>query len=486
MGRDGCPGASTPTPTASPAPSAPADPRPNVVILLLDDARADGLDQMPVLQAAIAAAGLRFTSAFVPNSVCTPSRASLLTGQYALRHGTRAVNGPLGGAASFRRSGADQRTLAVRLRAAGYATGLFGKYLNDYSGSEASAGPDGRYYVPPGWSRWRGMTSVEHFGGVLGQPYALVDEHGGVTRHAAADDADSAVAVLGSELRAYIDDAATAGQPFFVVWSVPAPHVEVPDFLPVPAVRHLGVFADLPVARPPNWNETDVADKPRWIQTQPDDSGYIALTDLMRQRAYESLLAVDDELGLLLTHLAARGLERNTLLIVTSDNGVAWGEHRLFVQSKQCPYDICLRVPLLVLGAPAGASTVAAPVLNIDIAPTLLELAGLAPPADLDGRSFASRLAGGAPPARDDFLIEHWRSGRDAGGVVRASRSPPDYAGVRDVAGALTYVEHETGEVELYDLTVDPWQLQNVAGHPAYSDTEARLARRLDDLLAGF
>jgi arylsulfatase A-like enzyme len=555
--------------------------RPNVLLVNLDDARADGIDRMPALDR-LAAAGTRFTQSFTADALCAPSRASLFTGLYALHHGTRTAAPPLGGAGVFRAGGADQQTLAVWLRGAGYETGLFGKYLNEYRGTEAGAGRDGAFYVPPGWSRWRAFVSPEHYGGAGGASYAIVDEHGSVTDYDAhATDAQYSTDVTAAALREFIADAAAHRRPFLAVWTPFAPHIETPMLFPVPAARHLGVFEALPPWRPPNWDEADVSDKPRWLQSAPRD--LFGVTDLTRQRAYEALLAVDEQLDRTLSLLADLGVERDTLVIVTSDNGVGWNEHRWAAQQKECPYEECLRVPLVIRYpgvARCAPAAVEAPALNIDIAPTVAELAGIAVPAPIDGRSLVPWLRGERPDGwRTDFLVEHWRPQRgdslgytgqvrdgdrlwllhgaprlptvfefdadgdaaadavavpigatpddsfaalarlasaelpelrvvarpefgrvdaidrapsttgvywwvevDRGRVLQPATPLPDYLGVRDVAGAATYVEYETGERELYDLTVDPYQLDNRAADPAYVETLARLAARLREL----
>ena len=184
--------------------------RPNIVIVSLDDTRADGIDRMPTL-ARIAAEGVTFTNSFAVNPLCAPSRASLLSGMHSRRHGVRALNGVIGGARPFRESGADRQTIATWLQAAGYMTGLFGKYINGYGlEGESRRGPDGGMYVPPGWSRWRGMTSPEHYGGVRGAPFTLVDEHGTTALYSdRRDDRHYSTDLLAAELRTFIADAAS-------------------------------------------------------------------------------------------------------------------------------------------------------------------------------------------------------------------------------------------------------------------------------------
>ena len=562
--------------------------RPNILIINLDDTRADGIDRMPTL-AQLASEGISFTNSFAGNPLCAPSRASLLTGLYGPHHGVRALGGVLGGAPAFRLAGSDRQTIATWLQAGGYMTGLFGKYINGYGvGNERTQGPGGTFYVPPGWTRWRGMTSPEHFGGVRGGTYTLIDEHGVPTAYDDhTTDRQYSTDLLAGELRAFIADAAGQGRPFMAVWTPYASHVDVPSFIPAPAARHFRFFQGLPPWRPVSFAEPDVSDKPRFIQgLSPGTLLNFAFTDAIRIGVYETLLSVDEQLRVLLDDLVQLGIDQNTVILITSDNGASWGEHRLFVQAKECPYEECVRVPMIVRDGRAGAATVYdAPVLTVDIAPTVAELAGVVPPIPTDGVSFASWIAG-SPPAqwRDNFLIEHWRSIRndgltytaqvidgdqvrilygdtrqqprpsvlfefDAGGAVTPGAvtvpigadadasfanlgavvsssvpytspihvpannaltivdSAPDHAGVyllverdqgaviphayvngdwfgvRDVTRALTYVEHESGEVELYDLNVDPAQLDNKATDPTYAATRQSLALRLADLL---
>jgi arylsulfatase A-like enzyme len=575
--RDGCRDAATATPAAPPHPT----PRPNIVIIELDDVRADGIDRMPTVLSRLVGQGVRFTNSFVPLSLCCPSRASLLSGLYALRHGARHVEGRIGGAPAFRAGGADRQTIAVWLRDQGYATGMFGKYLNVYH-TEHDAGPGGGFYIPPGWERWRVFVN-EHYGGRHGHPYELVDESGTITAYSRASDDDYSTTVLGRELRQFVRDAAAAGRPFFAMWTPYTAHIDLPSHLPVPTDRHLDAFAGLAPARPPNWNEADRSDKPRWVQAKRISPLGLGATDLARRRSYEALLSVDEEIARLLDELAALGVADRTVIVLTSDNGVSWGEHGLTWQMKECPYEQCLRVPLVVYDPRATGSlprTAAVPVLNLDVPATLADLAGVAVPVAIDGLSFRSALAGSRVWRRRDFLLEHWSRLRDAvlqlpaeppldgdrlrvaygpwpktvrsfefdadgratAGAIRvpiggtaaatlealaaalsaaipaaeashsgaslllADRSPEwfgvslldeidqadriavyldsgDFFGVRDVADHLTYVEHATGEVELYDLASDPWQLENRADDPRYAVARARLHDRLGELL---
>lgn len=562
-------------------------PRPNILVVNLDDTRADGVGLMPVLETRIAAAGQTFTNSFTPDPLCCPSRASLLTGLYALHHGTRTLTAPNGGAIRFRELGGDQKTIAVWLQGAGYRTGLFGKYLNAYSaGTEGGLGPNGGLYVPPGWDRWWAMVSGEAYGGVNGVTYRVSEEDGTLTVYDDhSSDAQYSTDLSARKMRDFVSAAVADGQPFFAYWTPVASHTD--GFAPpAPAARHHGLFADLPLWRPPSWGEADVTDKPRaYASLGVETTGY---TDLMRRSAYETLLAVDEQLGAFLDLVDGLGVGNDTVILFTSDNGVMWGEHRLFNQSKGCPYEECQRVPFVVryprLGTPGTVRT--EPVLNIDVAPTIANLAGVAPPTAVDGRSIVPLLVGTAPtPAwRADYLMESYRSDcRDAvtlsalpvdgdqlrlfygnpwgttarpsavfefdtngvatagtilvpvqstptqtatklgqtvattlpalrrvtsftagetivedvtagcygpiwweeldqTNVIRPKNTPPAYFGVRDVANGFTWVEYETGERELYDLNVDPHQMESRHADPAYAPLSAMLSARTAEL----
>ena len=418
------------TPTVSPT----ATLRPNILIVDLDDSRFDGIDRMPTVLNRIAGAGVSFSNSFVTNSVCCPSRASMLSGLYSRHHGTRAVAGDIGGADTFRVSGTDQQTMATWLHDAGYATGLFGKYLNDYSGSEAQLGPGGTFYIPPGWDRWHAFVSPEHYGGVNGATYKLVDETGAVQvfdDH--TTDAQYSTDVLATHLRDFIAGATQSGQPFFAVYTPYSSHADV--VLPAPAQRHENLFMDLAPWRPPSWNEADISDKPRWVSLVPADR--FGLTDAVRLDAYRSLMATDEQLAATMDLLAQQGVDQNTLIIFTSDNGTMWSEHGIPVQRKENPYEEAIRVPMIARYprlAGNAAITRHEPVLNIDIAPTVAEAAGVTPPVALDGQSFLPLLAGApASPGRPDFLLEHFRLTR--GDIVTYTGQPSDGDQVRVLYG---------------------------------------------------
>lgn len=414
--------------------NAEAQTRPNVVLVLTDDQRWDTLNVMPTVQSRLAARGVTFENAFVVNPICCPSRASTLTGRYSHSTGVYNNGGPYGGWPAFRtREGS---TIATWLRAGGYRTGFFGKYLNNYGGP----------FVPPGWARWVAFSppNVENY-------YSYRLNVDGTLVDYGTDPADYSTDVLAGEASSFIRSA--GAQPLFVLFAPFAPHGP-----PTPAPRHEGVFSSIPPWRPPGYNEPDVADKPSWVRSlaplAPEEE---AAGDDFRQGQLESLLAVDDAVGELLDALVDTGRLDETLFVFTSDNGYLWGEHRW--QTKVVPYDESIRVPLVVRydGVTPAAARSSRVVANIDLAPTFAAVGGVGAPG-AEGRSFLSLLANPSAPWRPDVLVENRQSA--------SAPQVPSYCVVRNATH--TYVQYATGEEEIYDAAADPGQLQNLARNPAF------------------
>jgi N-acetylglucosamine-6-sulfatase len=422
---------------------AAAPSRPNVVVVLLDDADADITETMPRLRTLFYERGVRFSSSIANTPLCGPSRAVLLAGQYA--HNTKVYynNGPEGGYAPWIAGGHDTDNLGPRLRRLGYRTGLFGKYMNDF--------PSGRpeTFVPPGWDDFRGVLSDRE-----AHNYKYTLNENGVL-HDYDRKTGYQTDLLGARLDSFIREAEkNDAQPFFALLAVSAPHVP-----PEPAERHLSAFPDDKAPRKASYDEKDLGDKPKALRDQAEpltpwwgreiDSTY----KLMRQ----SLLSVEDVAETLFKTLRETGELDNTYVILTSDNGWMRGEHRIPTE-KYAPYEESIRVPFVVVGpaVPAGR-TVDRVVGTVDLSPTLLELAGA--PKNLieasDGRSIAPLLGSSAAGVswRDGILIEHF-----GGGAPFRVRS---YSGVRTERDV--YIEYVTGEKEYYDLRADPYQMDNKA-----------------------
>jgi arylsulfatase A-like enzyme len=415
---------------------------PNVVVIVADDMRWDELHAMPNVGERLAAGGVVFTDAFVVNPLCCPSRASILTGNHSHTTGVYRQTLPFGRWDAFD----DSSTLATWLDDAGYDTALVGKYLDGYQRG-ALAG-----YVPPGWDRWVAFVHSAYF------DYELTVD-GEVVRYGDGP-ADYATTVLADEAVSFVE---RADGPLFLYFAPPAPHA--------PATPPPGAAGSVPAWEPPSsFGEADVSDKPAYVR-RLRPIGADRMDDFARIEADRLLTirAVDEAVGRILDALASTGRLDDTLVVFTSDNGVLLGEHRW--TKKEVPYEEAIRVPLVVRYDPLvdGPRAEAGLALNIDIAPTVADLAGVVAPS-MDGRSLRPLLAGEDTDWRTDLLIEH----------MEGSNRVPTYCAVR--TATTKYVVYATGEEELYALDEDPHELDNLAGDPARAGELVALRARLREL----
>lgn len=415
----------------------------NVVLLMLDDLRYDQVEVMPEVAARMEATGVTFTRAYQGTPLCAPMRASLLSGGFpAAETGVRTNDAPAGGVTAF----VDTDTLPVRLQAAGYATGLVGKYLNGYQDLGA--------YVPPGWTEWAAWRDADdwsHYHLVEGTSGATAAEGVGVAH-------DTYIAEFQGEWAARFIGA-HRDQPFFLDVGFIAPHEPH-----IPAAEDAGSYAEA-VYRGGAYQEADVSDKPAWIQALPLlTAEEEALTDLAHRERQETLLAVDRAISRIQAALEASGVAERTVVVLVSDNGVLWGEHRLF--DKGVPYQEAVHAPLLVWNP--GLRAFEAPALvdpGLDIAATIEVLAGLTPRSR--GIDLTPVLCGTGTTGRDHVLVQDWsRDGESWSGLVTAR---------------TTYVEWATGERELYDRDADPFEEVSLHDDPARAEEIADLAATLDD-----
>lgn len=435
---------------------------PNIVVILADDQDSGSLWAMPKLQRLLVRAGTSYENAYASLPQCCPSRATLLSGQYAHNHGVLDNDPPNGGYAAFDGSNA----LGGWLQTAGYRTGWVGKYLNGYG--NPGRGQDPRE-VPPGWTRWVAPvrhTEYQMFGYTLNRDGDL-RSYGNAARDYQTD-------VLAREAAAFVREGSDGSEPFFLTVSPLAPHQEGGPLddrpnaprNPRPAPRDRGRFSSEPLPRPPSFNELDASDKTAAVSEHKtlDRSATERLQTLYRSRL-ESLQAVDDLVARLHVALKRSGELEDTLIIYTSDQGFMLGEHRL--TGKNRLYEEAISVPLVIRGPgiPANRSS-AALVGNIDLAPTILDAAGAEPGLEQDGRSILPDPDSGAEPEPRPLLLEIYQGGRFAG--VRSER----YA----------YLDFGENGVELYDLGADPFQLHNRAGEASLAAVEARHARLLTGL----
>ena len=398
------------------------EPRPNIVLILTDDQRADSLWAMPNVRRRLAKKGTNFEKGFVSNSLCCPSRTSILTGQYSHSTGVYTNYLPHGGFKKFE----DDSTVATWLQNAGYRTGLIGKYLNGYKKPK---------YVPPGWDEWQAFSSHRSAGGEF---YDYQLSINGDPEEYGHEPEDYSTDVLARSAARFIR---SSEEPFFLYFSPSAPHGNTP------APRHLGALGGKNLVPTPSWNEEDVSDKPQWVQERPLIKKFNP-----RLRFYETLLAVDEAVAKFMRVLNKSRERDNTLFVFTSDNGKGWGEHRW--GDKSDPYRGSTNVPFVVRYDPLRANGVVDSshlVLNLDLAPTFSDLAGADAPG-VEGRSLLPLFEADPPNWRKAFLLEHLRDGRNI----------PSYCGVRTLE--WLYVAYETGEEELYNLSLDPYELENRAG----------------------
>ena len=417
----------------------PAD-RPSILLIVTDDQRWDTLWSMPEVQRSLVDRGVDFSESFTTSSLCCPSRASILTGEYPHTTGVYRQALPHGGFKSFR----DTTTIATQLHDAGYHTGFFGKYLDSYQ-HDALTG-----YVPPGWDRWVAFVHSQFF------DYGLTVD--GAVRRRGVEPNDYSTDVLANHTEGFIRG--TEG-PVFALFAPAAPHAPA-----IPAPADEGGFNDLPAWRPPSFDEGDRSDKPKHIQAlHPVGPERTASLEVLRRNQYRSLQAVDRAVARLLVALQDTGRLDNALVIFTSDNGLLWGEHRWL--KKEVPYEEAIRVPLVVRAdaiVGEGARTDGHLVANIDLAPTIADVAGVDLPG-AEGKSLVPLLTGTAETWRRALLIEH----------LRGANPIPTYCAVR--TERYLFATYDTGERELYDLHADPFELQNLSG------TEPGVEGRLDKTL---
>jgi arylsulfatase A-like enzyme len=420
-------------------PSTPAAARPSFVLILTDDLDVPTMDRMPRLSE-FARQALSFTRFYVAVPLCAPSRASILTGEYAHNHGVLENQPPWGGFPVFRRSEAS--TVATWLKGAGYRTSLVGKYINTYA---KGAGED---YVPPGWDDWHGhLDALED-----GRYYNYwVNDNGSVIRHGATPEEYSAD-VETKQAVDFLHAEAGRPAPIFLYLAPQAPHVPATS-----AERHGGEFRDELAPRVPSFNESDVREKPAWVRNLPYLTPQaIDWLDGVQRSRMRSLSSVEDMLEGVTQALAETGRLETTYILFTSDNGLLMGQHR-GCAIKANFYEETIRVPLLVRGPGVPAGTVEQLALNIDLAPTLAELAGLIVPKTVDGRSLAPFLRG-RPTAG-------WR----AEAYVEFYAGPDQKYGLR----SPDWYYANSGEVELYDMRADPYQLSNLRRLAAPADLQA-------------
>ncbi|CAL8278281.1 unnamed protein product [Merluccius merluccius] len=440
----------------------------NIVLILSDDQDVElgGLTPMKKTKLLIGDAGATFSNAYTVTPLGCPSRSSILTGNYPHNHAVR--NDSLSGNCSspLWQKGPESSALPVYLKKQKYQTFFAGKYLEQYGAKEAG----GFARIPPGWDFWHALVGGDHY-----YNYSL-SVNGVEEKHGDSYEKDYFTDLILNRSLAFLDKR-SPGQPFFMMLSPPAPHAPW-----TAAPQYQKEFSDVKAPRDGSFNKPGT-DK-HWLLRQPANpmasSSVNFLDDVYRKR-WQTLLSVDDMVEKLVKKLDNLKELNNTYIFYTSDNGYHTGQFSLPIDKRQL-YEFDIRIPLMVRGPGiAPKQIVKAPVLNIDLAPTMLGISGSDVPI-MDGQSFLSQMAPslGNGTSRMCFLIEHAGEGSPVAdptcakspGVYQCfpncvceDASNNTYACVRTFVGHnLQYCQFADKEdfVEMYNLTSDASQLENI------------------------
>ena len=475
--------------------------RPNIVFLLADDMRADamGCAGNPVLQTPeldrLARQGVRFTDAFVTTAICATSRASILTGQYARRHGVNDFATPLRDL---------DATYPMLLKRSGYYVGFAGKWgvgdtRGDWFGRCARAfdfwagdtGQSSYWHARAcNYVRNNGTTDRERFacdcppaawaaegvdpraGG--GNFYFRTGDEpmldSGGPHPALNDPVHTETFVFPQKLRQFLD-ARPADKPFCLSLSFKSAHAPWDGY----DARFATAFADQDLPKAPTVSLEDAERQPSFLRQSLAGPFGLAMARrddlrLREQRKYYRLvLTLDAAVGEVRRELERRGLAGNTVIVFTSDHGHLLGEHGFF--GKWTMFEESIRVPFIIadprLPEAARGRTSPAMALSIDVAPTLLDLAGVPVPPDMQGKSLRPLLAEPGAPLRDEFFYEH---------VYAHGPNPPSHIERSEGVRArdwkyITYPDQPgPANEQLFDLSRDPLERADLAANPAHAE----------------
>ena len=431
-----------------------AKPR-NVIFILTDDHRFDAMSFMghPIAETpnldSLARHGVHLKNALVTTSLCSPSRASILTGLYTFRHRVIDNNRPIPPGTVY---------FPQYLQKAGYATAFFGKWHMGGEGDQPQ----------PGFDRWVSFRGQGEY--LPPTPdYTLNVDGRRVKQKGYITDELTDYAID------FIRQQKPAEKPFFVYLSHKAVHANF-----TPAARHEGKFAQKPFPRPATAANTpeNYDLKPRWLRDQRNswhgvEFPYHSDLDIegYYKRYCETLCAVDESVGRILAELKRQGSYDDTLILYMGDNGFMFGEHGLI--DKRVAYETSIRVPML-MQCPSlfpGGRVIEEVVANIDVAPTIMEAMGLARPRHMDGLSFLPLAQGRKVSWRENFLyVYYWEKNFPQSPTVFALRGNRfkyiSYYGLWDAD-------------ELYDLRADPDETKNLLYDPAFRQTAADMETKL-------
>ncbi len=426
----------------------------NIVVILTDDHRYDAMGFMgtqdfvetPMLDR-LAREGAWLKNAFVTTALCSPSRATIFTGLYAHQHRVVDNNHPIAPGLVF---------YPEYLQAAGYETAFIGKWHMGLEGDDPQ----------PGFDRWvsfKGQGDYWPNGDGLNVDGRRIEQDGYLTD------------VLNDFALDWLEGR-TREKPFMLFLAHKAVHAEF-----YPASRHLGRY-DGGTFRYAETMAAGAEGRPMWVENQRNswhgvDFAYHDNLDISDyyKRYMETFLSVDEGIGRIMDHLEQRGELDDTLILYMGDNGFLFGEHGLI--DKRCAYEESMRIPML-MRCPAlfpSGTVVDQVVANLDVAPTLLGVAGLEPPGWMEGRDMLPLLQGQDVPWRDALLYEYyWERNFPQTPTVHALREDRykyvHYHGLWDID-------------ELYDLQDDPLESRNLIFSPGHEAVADRLNKALFDRL---